>query len=337
MEQVSRRKILAMASAAALTGGMSMAHAQSWEEVVDAAKKEGLVVFATSAVGAPQHRAVGKLFQARYGIPVEYFEARAAELDERMRVEATTDRVSNDVGLGSAYQIKQRSGTVYAAVLPDVPNARNLSGSLRRDDTSVPFYIQRYSILANTRLVAAKDEPKQWSDILDPKWKGKILVDDFRSMGGGFVLFAALYDKFGREFHEKLARQDVVFSHGLVEAERRVARGEYPLLMPVQVPDIFGMKGLPAKLIIPEEGVAYMQMSLGMVAKCPHPNAARLLIDFFLSKEGQGVYANSGFGTVTASEGVTDAAKDLVDMKLMGTYDPARREEMLGILKSIYG
>ena len=77
------------------------------------------------------------------------------------------------------------------------------------------------------------DEPKSWKDILDPKWAGKILSDDYRALGGGAVFFVVMHDTFGKEFHEKLAAQKPVFSRDI--AEQRAARGarRVPALHPV--------------------------------------------------------------------------------------------------------
>ena len=72
-----------------------------------------------------------------------------------------------------------------------------------------------YCLLVNRNLVKPADEPKSWKDILDPKWTGKILSDDYRALGGGAVFFVVMHDTFGKEFHEKLAAQKPVFSRDI--------------------------------------------------------------------------------------------------------------------------
>ena len=86
-----------------------------------------------------------------------------------------------------------------------------------------------------------------------------MLSDDLRVGGAGGAMFEATYKAFGREFHETLAKQDVQVTRNNREAERRVARGEFPVYFPQQLPYALALKGLPIKMIVPDEGVVYAE------------------------------------------------------------------------------
>jgi iron(III) transport system substrate-binding protein len=170
-----------------------------------------------------------------------------------------------------------------------------------------------------------------------PRWKGKILSDDMRALGGGAVFFMVTVQKFGKEFQEKLAAQHLHMNRELRGNYPRVARGEYPLYIPFTLPDILELKGLPVKAIIASEGCP-ASASTALLKGAPHPNAARLLLDFFLSDEAQLLYGNLGFVTVVGGlEGRINAeARPLAQAKLLGTTDPKLQEDMLKLAKQIY-
>lgn len=202
----------------------------------------------------------------------------------------------------------------------------------------IPSYVLPYGILINTDLVKPADEPKGWKDLLNPKWKDKIVSDDFRALGGGFVLFAVTEDKFEPDFHQKLAQQGIIFSRDVGNDERRVAAGEYPLRIPQLASNFLRMKGLPVKLVLPEEGATFVRFDLGILKGAPHPNAAKLLIDFYLSEQAQLIYANAGMGSVAngVSDKITGDAKALAGLKFLGTNDPDKLNKQLDSAKAIY-
>ena len=98
----------------------------------------------------------------------------------------------------------------------------------------------------------------------------------------------------GSEFHEKLAKQDIKFSREIPANERRIARGEYPLYLPVSLTSIPELKGLPVKFIAPKEGLPYIGYDLALLKNAPHPNAARLLMEYYLGRKMQQGFANLG-------------------------------------------
>eukprot|EP01037_Dinobryon_pediforme_P041848 gene41848-51865_t len=77
--------------------GIFGAHAESWDDVVAAAKKEGTVTVYHSQLGAPHWKAVVSAFEKKYGVKVQEFDARASEMTERIRTEQTSQRYVADI------------------------------------------------------------------------------------------------------------------------------------------------------------------------------------------------------------------------------------------------
>jgi iron(III) transport system substrate-binding protein len=309
-----------------------------WAKVVDAAKKEGKVSLYTSFLGAPFHIAITKEFEKKYGIPVEILDVRASELRERVRTEQASGRFLGDVTQNGQATLMRQEQEGVLQPHGGIPAAQNLVPPHEATDVRVPSYVLGYGILINTNLVKPGEEPKSWKDLLDPRYKGKLISDDMRALGGGQIFFTATYDAFGRAFHDKLAEQQPVFSRDVGNDERRVARGEFPARIPQLFSNSTLLKGLPVKLVIPVEGAPYIRFDLAVLKNAPHPNAARLLIDFYLSPEAQLIYANAGL--IPVVKGVAEKAdpdlRPLAGAKLLGTSSPDTQDAMLDLAKQIY-
>ena len=324
-----------------LTAGNRPAHAQDseWDKVVAAGKKEGRVVIYNSANGAGYFTNVLRSFEQKYGITVDSLDLRASELTERIRAEQVAGRYLGDLELHSTSTIEQQIiDGPFVEPVGRVPNMANLREELPATEMYVPAWIQAYGVLVNTRLVRPEDEPKAWTDLLDPKWKGKILADDVRPLGGGQTMFFVLQKTYGTPFHEKLAAQDLVFSRDLRNDARRVARGEYPLYLPQMAAMASDLKGLPVKVLIMKEGVPYVPINFAQLKNAPHPNAARLFINHFLETESQLQYANAWMTPVV--KGLVDKAnpdaRPYVEPKLLGMVIRDERAAMMELAKKIY-
>lgn len=151
-------------------------------------------------------------------------------------------------------------------------------------------------------------------------------------------LVRVTYQKLGREFHDKLAEQQPHMNRDLRGNYPRVARGEYSAYVPYTVPDVLDLKGLPVKAIVPTEGCPYVRFDGAIYKNAPHPNAARLLVDFFLGDEVQLIYGNLGFVTVIGGleAKIAPEARAFTQVKLLGTTDFKLQEEMLKTAKQIY-
>ena len=213
-----RRLLVALGSLA--VARPAFAQDAEWKKVVDAAKKEGKVVVYNGAVGTPALPKVGAAFEAKYGVRMELLEARASELRERIRTEQASGKILGDVSHNgsttTALQLAENTFQPHGSL----PNGKRPVAPFAADDIRIPIYVITYGILVNTEMVKPTEEPKTWQDLLNPRWKGKILSDDMRALGGGAVFFMVTTQKYGKEFHEKLAQ--------LQPHMNRELRGNYP-------------------------------------------------------------------------------------------------------------
>ena len=333
---------IAFAFAAFLAAApISLAQEADWSKVVAAAKSEGRLVFYNGGtIGVP--RAVTKLFEKKYGIQVDVVEGLPSEIRERMRSERASGRAIGDFHLAGAptAAAEQIAGS-YQPHGP-LPLAVKLREPFRDNGVVIPVSLSRFSVLINTNLVKADDVPKSWMEFLEPKWRGKILISDPRIGGPAQGTFAVLYDVFGREYLEKLALQNLVIEKDWRLAERRTANGEYSVNFPFNLPDLNDLQGLPVQPIVPREGTPYNPTYVMMLKNAPHPNAARLFMNFWLDDEAQTVVSEYGQESTTGaprSDKIPPAAIPVYQAKLMGTVDPdpAHIDKMVAMFKEILG
>lgn len=321
---------------------------EGWGRVVDAARREGVVrVYDGSAGMAPVLEAAGRLMEERYGVRVEVSSMRPSEAVERVRIEQRLGRPLADlvtVGFTSAWLLHQEQLLEPVPALPSrlqvSPQVRVRLQELGLEGVMLPTQVQLYGVLVNTHLVRPEEEPKSWLDLSGDRWRGRLVMDDPRAVGGGFIFFSAAYRALGRDYHERLAALRPVLTRAVAEAGARVARGEFAAMLP------FGFswyrrlhgQGLPLKLVVPREGAPYVFQGVGFPKRVRNPNAARLFAEAMLSPGVQRVAAESFFVPVRA--GVTRTVGGevgrLLQVPLWGTSDPRRAEELLREAERLY-
>jgi iron(III) transport system substrate-binding protein len=322
--------------AAAVIGGARGAVAQSaWDKVVAEATKEGRVVV-YNGTNFKIVRKLGDAFQKQYGITVEVLDGRASEIRERIRTEQAAGRFIGDVGYTGATSAALQAAEGAFQAHGGLPSSKTLAEPLVDDGLFVPSSAGNFALLINTNLV--KEDIKSWRDLEDPKWAGKILSDDPRALGAGQVWFEVTYRTLGRAFHEKIAAHKPVISRVFAESNRRIARGEFPIYLPFNVSEYQSLKGLPIKVIVPQEGVPYVPFGSSLLKEAPHANAGRLFMNFLLEPEQQVAFALEGFRPAARDMGprIPEDIRALTQAKAMGTTEPGKTQGYLDLAKEIY-
>ena len=328
---------LALGLTVGLTSTAWAAPAGNWDSVIAAAKKEGkLTVY--NGTNYPIVRKIADKFQDKYGIAVQVLDGRASEIQQRVETEQSAGRHIGDLVYTGTTTLGVDEAEGRFEKHGELPNVGKIAPPLKDDGTVMPANVGNFALLVNSNLVKP-GEIKSWKDLTNPKWKGKILSDDPRAAGAGEVWFAVTYEKLGPEYQKKMAAQHPVFSRVYAESERRVARGEFPVYLPYNISQTPGLKGLPVRPIIPEEGVPYVGFGGGILKDAPHPNAARVFLNFLLEKDIQVMLADQGFRPAISGvdQDIPENLRPLtVGAKLLGTTTASERNKMLKLAQKMY-
>jgi iron(III) transport system substrate-binding protein len=273
---------------------------QADPKLLEAAKKEGEVVLYTTHIVDQIVRPLIKAFQSYApGVQVKYVRADGLALVVRLTNESRAGRVQADVwsmvdGVGALLQ-----GGMAAPF--EVPSARGLpAGLVDRDKRWVAINTGVRSAAYNTQIVPKEQAPKNYQDLLDPRWKGKIVWNP-KSMTGawGFIstVIRGMGEEQGTAYLRALAKQDIVPLPIAIRAVLdRVIAGEYAIGLEMNNTHaaISAAQGAPVKWV-PLNPVSETLQVSGITKGAAHPNAAKVLIDFMVSKAGQTVFRDNDY------------------------------------------
>jgi iron(III) transport system substrate-binding protein len=319
-----------------MIGPQARAQSSDWTAVTAAAKQEGkLTVYGAGVV----LKAVIGRFQAATGISTQLLEGRTTEVRERVRTEQSAGRVNADVlsnGAVTSTNMMREGRFVDHGPLPALGN---IKAPFKDDGILLPYTANALALLVNSNMVTEADQPKSWRDLTDPKWKGKMLMDEPRVGGVGYVFFAVTYEKLGRSYQEAFAAQQPTIMADAALANRRIALGEFPLFVGFSFQDWRGLKGLPLRVVIPQEGALYSTLNASIVKGAPHPNAARLFLNFLIDADAQ--HAITALGsrstTETIAPDVPPDIRKLLEAPLWGASNPDDQKRMNALAAEIYG
>jgi iron(III) transport system substrate-binding protein len=326
--KLSRRTFLASSSAlaASATFATRVATAPSAEAatpaLIEAARKEGKVVWYTS-IDLPLAEKIAKSFEARYaGIAVRVERSGAERLFQRIGQEYASNVRAVDVANSSdaAHFIAwKRDGWLAPYVPEDVarfypPEHRDADGMF------ATFRITLSVIGYNTNLVKAEGAPKSFADLLDPKWKGKIVKAHPGYSGGAMTATYQTSRDLGWEFYEKLARQNVMQVQSSTDPPKKLAVGERAVMSDgaEYVALLLKEAGQPVEPVYATEGSPLIIGPNGIFKAAPNPNAAKLFQNYSFSPEAQQLIIDvGGLRSVHPQAKDKPGRRSLSEIKLM--------------------
>jgi iron(III) transport system substrate-binding protein len=283
---------------------------KTWDETLAAAKKEGKVVVA-GPPSADLRKAMPAAFEKRFGITLEYLGGRSSETATRLRTERAAGATSIDAMIGGIqtmanilYKEKMIDPVRDVLMLPEVlDGSKWKKGKLWFSDPDDKYILRLSNTVSTTFYYNTKKiKPgtlKTAKDLIDPKWKGKIALQDPTIPGSGSNQAAQLYINFGEDYVKKLyIGQKPTITRNTRQLSDWVARGDYPIAMGAEdkLADEYRKEGLPIAPLELSDMPQLISAGFGQVAlvdKAPHPAAAKIFVNWLASKEGSEVFARA--------------------------------------------
>lgn len=308
--------------------------------LIDAAKKEGKVVYYTS-IEVQVAEKVAKAFEAKFpGISVQVERSGSERIFQRIGQEYSSRIYAADVistSDAAHFVLWKRDGWLAPYVPEDV--AVNFPKEQQEPDGAYTPWRVSLSVMGyNTKLVKAEDAPKALTDLLDPKWSGKIVKAHPSYSGTILTATFQIARDLGWDFYEKLAKQRVMQVQSATEPPKKLGLGERAIMADGNEYVLVQMKeqGNPVEVIYAKDGSPLVISPSAVLKNAPHPNAARLFQNYIHTAEAQQLLIDAGglrsFHVQTKPKPGMPAFKDIKVMK----EDAAAVVEQVEAIKERY-
>jgi iron(III) transport system substrate-binding protein len=333
MTPFHRRTVLMGLLASGLAAPARRASGQEQTALVEGAKKEGMLAFATSvsAVGFPRFM---DAFKAKYpflDVSSGYYSAPTGRVLARVSAEMSAGNLSFDV-LHIAnlvpYLAMARGGQLLPyhspelAAYPEYAHGGDFWATAR-----VIGVIMAY----NKNMLPPEQAPKAWVDMLKPEFKGRKLIIQDAAAGTAFNQMYVLEKLLGADFMRKWGAQEPVVVATSAQLIDLLVRGEAVVGATVDHFRAFEPDAVRAGIVgvYPSEGMPLALAPIAILKGAPHPNAAKLFIDFTLSHEGNTLLAHDIFGVYSYRKDVPppEGQLPLAETRPLLPPDPADYEK----------
>jgi iron(III) transport system substrate-binding protein len=293
------------------------------------ARREGKVVWYTGAALFTAER-VAKFFELAYpGIKVEVQRSGSERILQRLMQEAAAGIKnadvfnSSDVGHYVFLKKKGMLGKYAPAGVERFPESF-------RDPDGIAFGWRAFLIVIsyNSKLLSSADAPKTWKDLLDPKWKGKLVTAHPGYSGAIATYMLALVNLYGWDYFKQLAQNKPHLTQSVHDPAQVVAAGER--IVGANGAEYFlyseRKKGNPIGIVYPQDGIPLVVSPSAITSSSPHPAAARLFTDFIFTRNVQRFLADSEGLYVPHPEVTYPADKPKLSGLKILTFDPEELE-----------
>ena len=299
------------------TWGQERGWEGTWNDTLASAKKEGKVVLASSPDPAIRKELIPK-FTARFGIPVEFVAGRDRTTAAKLQFERRANLYTVDVFMPNLstpvhilYPEKMLAPLKPMLILPEVVDpSKWKKGKLWFLDPEEK-YVLRMFMTSNALFYINTDyvkpsEIRSAKDLLNPKWRGKISSEDPTVAGKATSRAIRFYMQIGEEFFKRLYRdQKPQYSGNRRQIADWLARGTYPICLTCREVHVKALQKEGFKILAVyrlsdiKDSVSASPAVLTAMNKAPHPNAARLFVNWMASKEALETYSRAvGYATL---------------------------------------
>jgi iron(III) transport system substrate-binding protein len=298
-----------------------VAHAEAADPaVMEAAKKEGKVVWYSSLGLSVAQKVCDAFNKKALGLTCELARDGSQRIFQKVMQEAGAGLALADVVHTSdiSHFLEFQQKNMLLRYLP--AGADKFRTDFRdRDGFYTVLRGTPYVIAYNTQKVSAADAPKRWRDLADARWKGK-LVHAHPGYSGVVMtgIIGLLPAMGGWDYYAALTKNNPLIVQSAEDVPMKVAggeawvgvSGEYNFYRPAK-------KGDPIAIVFPEEGLPFVSSANAILAKAPHPNAAKVFTDFLFDKDGQQVLADDGLYVPNEAVTYPKDKRPLKELKLI--------------------
>lgn len=336
-----RRALAAGAAAQVLPRGAFAA--ADWNATLAKAKKEGRAAYYSSGIAKTEEPLMAQFSRAT-GIAVDYARPGGGEIvlrkyEQELKGGAATADV---LGL-SDYALGLYAREQGWAATPELPNVAKLAKVFAVTDPGI-FATggMALTIVVNNNLIPKNEGPRKYTDLIDPRYKGKVLFGAPENAGTTTLLIKGLVEQHGWKYVQALRANDASEMRLQAEAMQAVARGEKPICVVAQAWGyLYQLQGAPVRMIFPEDGTVLARYCQFLSSKSANPAAGAVLADHMLSPEYQKALAEQT--GMYGSNVDAPTPKGMPPLAELNVYSPnlaeltAKRGEIIDTWRKIMG
>ena len=281
-------------------------------QLIEAAKRDGKVVLYTNQDPAQADNTL-KTLQSRFGLDAHVERLTSTDLNQRYAAEADAGKFAADIVVTGGFDFTNSAQSKgWFANIEALPALSAWPPQFWNGRVAIAGFLA-LGIARNTNLVKDEDAPKTWQDLLDPKFKNQIILIDPHTAGGPDYWLWLMRDKFGEDYIRKLGEQTPRFQASAPAALQALSAGAGKVAIPVirNSTESLIAQGAPLTHTLPAPTTGGTTL-IAVSAKAEHPDAARLVLNFFLSPDGQQMLNQNGYSPLPGLSGVSVLPDDYV-------------------------
>jgi iron(III) transport system substrate-binding protein len=292
----------------------------------DAAKREGAVTWYITHYSGELAQEAGHKFTDKYpGVMVNVVRTTAqvafAKLSQDIKVGVPSCDVFSSTDIGHYIELKKTG--LIAQFEPE--SAQQISPQFVKFIDAGYYYptsVGLVLITYNSKMVSADDVPRNWTDLLDPKWQGKVTVAHpaFSGYAGAWALQMRML--YGVAFLQKLEKNKPLIGRSINDSVTRLNSGESVIAAGADNTTLeSASRGNPLAIVYPTDGTILMVSPSSIMKNAPHPNAARLFMEYLLSADYSEVMVKHAALPVRSGIAASRGLKPLNEIRLIRPND----------------